>query len=182
MSEELSARSALLQFYSQRAVSFASLFVASIFGLITWSAIVRAIDVKGASYLVFIGLSLIVYIFFAYASRHTFKRFTYYADIASKLAVDSKGSVKDYANLKAMDFEIDEKRFNGMTEELKKEAKGEDGKFRLNFQTYFDNENMKQNQSWAKGLSERKFRIIHVMLMLLLGIVVYVPLVISYLS
>jgi hypothetical protein len=182
MFDELSARSALLQFYGQRAVSFASLFIASIFGLITWLAIARGIEVKGACYLIFMVLSSIVYIVFAYASRHTFRRFVYYANIASKLATESKGSVKDYANFEGMDFEIGEKVYNGLTEELKKEVKKEDGKFRLNFQAYFDDENKKQYQSFVRDLSERRFGIIHSVLMILLWIVVYVPLLISYFS
>lgn len=70
----LTARSAILDFYSDRATSFASFFVASIFGLVTMLAIVQGINREGAydnpSYYGFlIVVSIIVYMAFALKNR-----------------------------------------------------------------------------------------------------------------
>jgi len=41
--DKVTGRSALLDFYGDRATSFASLFVASIFGLVATSAVIQAV-------------------------------------------------------------------------------------------------------------------------------------------
>ncbi len=93
MSNTLTARSALLDFYGDRAVSFASLFVASIFGLVTVLAIAQAIN-----YLSPIGWLRPVFLFifsifpygvFAFVGYYNFKRFKFYADIAEKIGTES---------------------------------------------------------------------------------------------
>lgn len=72
---------ALLDFNNSRATSFASLFVASIFGIITLASITRTLG--GDLWLYF--FSLFPYFAFIIAAAYTLKRFFFYADIAEKL-------------------------------------------------------------------------------------------------
>jgi hypothetical protein len=180
--DEPTARSSLLQFYGQRTVSFASLFVASIFGLITWLGIVQRIEGEGTSYLIFMFLSSIVYVALAYVSWHTFRRYVYYADLTSKLAENSRGSMRDYAKFEEMDFGIEKEHYEALPEELKRQTKKEGDKFYLNFKAYFDVENKNQSQSLLKkvNFTGRKFRLVYLISIILLWIVVYIPLLISH--
>lgn len=73
---------ALLDFYSDRATAHASLFVASIFGILTLLALVQNFN---SNTLIFI--SIIAYFIFSYLGYHTLVRFGFYADIAQRLAV-----------------------------------------------------------------------------------------------
>ena len=70
--------SALLDYYGDRTVSFASLFVASIFGLVTVLTIAPAQHTR--NYLVFI--HFLIFLMFAVAGYYTFQRFGFYANIA----------------------------------------------------------------------------------------------------
>lgn len=98
----LTARSALLDFYSDRAVAFASFFLASIFGLVTVLAIVQGIEDS----VFLISISLFLFWAFAYAGYYTFQRFRFYADIASKLQA-GKGGLKKTARLDKLKFAIE---------------------------------------------------------------------------
>lgn len=74
----------LLDFYSSRAVAHASFFVASIFGLVTFSSITsQAFKISGFFYvpafLLFLGL--------AYMGYHALMRFGFYAAIAQNITV-----------------------------------------------------------------------------------------------
>lgn len=80
-SEEIGILSGLLDFYSDRATSFASLFVASIFGIVTLAAIIENFGQNYWQY----GLSLIPYIGFLVAGSYTWSRFEHYAGIASTI-------------------------------------------------------------------------------------------------
>jgi len=78
----VSALSALLDFYSDRATAFASLFVASIFGLVTLSAIIQNyIDGNFYWYII----SLFPFIGFAVSGYFTWYRFCFWADMAHKM-------------------------------------------------------------------------------------------------
>jgi hypothetical protein len=84
----LAARSALLDFYGDRAVTFASLFLASIFGIVTTLAVVQNIPrVATCSHLqiTLVLLSNAVFVPFAYAGYHSFRKFAMYADFAQKI-------------------------------------------------------------------------------------------------
>lgn len=80
-SEEIGILSGLLDFYSDRATSFASLFVASIFGIVTLAAIIENFGQNYWQY----SLSLIPYIGFLVAGYFTWSRFEHYAGIASTI-------------------------------------------------------------------------------------------------
>lgn len=82
--------SGLLDFYNTRTTSFISLFVASIFGIVTLSAIIKSIvaefaaNPNGFNYLPVI-LTVIPYVIFAFAGYYTLKSYSFYADIAEKI-------------------------------------------------------------------------------------------------
>ena len=72
---------ALLDFYSDRAVAHASFFIASIFGLITFSSISTELN-AGEIYWY---LAIFLFLGFAYAGHHTLLRFGYYAFISQEI-------------------------------------------------------------------------------------------------
>jgi hypothetical protein len=98
----IAARSALLDFYGDRATSFVSLFIASIFGLVTISAIIQTMlfgmvgqetilsqffnNVKLSLNSVIIIVSVFMYVTFVEVALYTYKRYTFYSDLADKLA------------------------------------------------------------------------------------------------
>jgi len=77
----IGATSALLDFYSDRATSFASLMVASVFGIVTLAAIIQVIDNNP----IIKGISLFPYIAFSYAGYYTWGRFLSWATRADKI-------------------------------------------------------------------------------------------------
>jgi hypothetical protein len=72
--------SAVLEFYGNRATSFVSLFVASIFGIVTLSAIIQVINSPTP-----VLISTIPYFIFSLAGFYTLQRFFYYVDLAEKV-------------------------------------------------------------------------------------------------
>jgi hypothetical protein len=72
--------SAVLDFYGNRATSFVSLFVASIFGIVTLSAIVQVIQS-----VIPVFLSIIPFVIFSLAGYYTLERYFYYGDLAEKV-------------------------------------------------------------------------------------------------
>jgi len=123
----LTARAGLLDFYSDRAVSFASLFLASIVGLVTVLTLVQVIgqSILEPSLAIIIALcaSILVYSIFAYVSYYTFTSFTNYADIADKLATD----LENYAEGKELKITIAIDKHAGKAWELLQETLEEFG-------------------------------------------------------
>lgn len=73
---------ALLDFYSNRAVAHASFFIASIFGLLTFLAIVSGFkEIRDYPYV----LSIFLFSVFTYMGYFTLIRFNYYASLADYL-------------------------------------------------------------------------------------------------
>jgi hypothetical protein len=72
----------LLAHYSSRAVAHASFFIASIFGLVTLSAIIQQLSEN----VLFLILSMLLFFAFSYVGYFTMSRFGYYADLAERLA------------------------------------------------------------------------------------------------
>jgi hypothetical protein len=71
---------ALVDFYSNRAVAHASFFIASIFGLITFSAIIQQLEGKNIAW-----FSTVLFLGFSYVGYYTLIRFGYYAILAEEL-------------------------------------------------------------------------------------------------
>jgi hypothetical protein len=97
----IAARAALLDFYGDNAVSFASQFVASIFGLITISALIQAISLHltesnsdWSAKIIFLIPSLFLFLSLSYLARYIYGRFTNYASIASNLVTISNGTLE----------------------------------------------------------------------------------------
>lgn len=80
-SEVTSTLSALLDYYSDRATSFASLFVASVFGLVTLSAIIQVFEGDVLRYYI----AGIPYFAFVLSGGYTWSQFSFYADISNKI-------------------------------------------------------------------------------------------------
>jgi hypothetical protein len=81
----------LLDYYNSRAVSFASLLVASIFGLVTLSAIIQVtfkenIQLTNNVIFSFI-ISVILYGLFSGAGLYMLKSYSYYTSMADKVKV-----------------------------------------------------------------------------------------------
>ncbi len=72
--------SAFLEFYGNRATSFVNLFVASIFGIVTLSAIIQFLN-AGVPVL----LSIIPYTIFSLAGYYTLERYFYYGNLAESV-------------------------------------------------------------------------------------------------
>lgn len=82
--DSIEVLSALLGFYSGRAVSFASLFVASIFGIVSFLAIIQGIGDNWQLRLV----SIFPYVAFSIAGWYTYRKFSFYAEIAHAIEHD----------------------------------------------------------------------------------------------
>jgi hypothetical protein len=78
-SEEVSS---LLDFYNNRATSFANLFVASIFGIVTLSAIIDSVIVHDFGRAAF---SMVPFWLFVSAGAYTLYRYSFYAGIAEEI-------------------------------------------------------------------------------------------------
>jgi hypothetical protein len=76
----ISIFSALLEFYGNRATSFVQLFVASIFGIVTLSAIIQFLGNISV-----IALSIFPYIIFSFAGYYTLERYFYYVNWSEKV-------------------------------------------------------------------------------------------------
>jgi len=84
LSDELTAQSALLDFYSDRAVAHASFLLASIFGLVALLTIVQEM-ISAPSPTILIHISLVSFVILSYAGYHTFRKFGHYAADANNL-------------------------------------------------------------------------------------------------
>lgn len=82
----ISRVAALLDFYSDRATAHASLFVASIFGLVTVLAIIQAFILSNNQFDRWIiwGSEFLFFIF-TYVGHYTLNQFSYYANISQRL-------------------------------------------------------------------------------------------------
>lgn len=89
LNDDIGVLSSLLEFYNSRTTSFANLFVASIFGIVTLSAIIITIDSSFDANNFWSNtkelISLIPYVAFVFAGYFTFNKYSYYADIAEKI-------------------------------------------------------------------------------------------------
>lgn len=72
----------LLDYYSSRAVAHASFFIASIFGIVTLSAVIQQLSEN----VCFLFLSMLLFFGFSYVGYFTMIRFGFYADLAASLA------------------------------------------------------------------------------------------------
>ena len=66
-------------------MAHASFFVASVFGIVTFSAIIQQLNEKNATP---IWMSMVLFLGLAYTGYFTLARFNYYADLAEKLATE----------------------------------------------------------------------------------------------
>jgi len=87
--------SALLDFYSDRAVAHASFFVASIFGLVTLLSIIQQLNMHLTWFSIPLAwCSIPLFFAFSYVGYYTLGRFTFYADISDKLGEHGLKSVE----------------------------------------------------------------------------------------
>jgi hypothetical protein len=82
--------SGLLDYYNSRCTSFASLVVASIFGLVTLSAIIQTMfsanfSILSTSNYILIILSLILFLLFSASTMYTLQNYFYYATLSDKI-------------------------------------------------------------------------------------------------
>jgi len=107
---KIAARSALLDFYSDRAASFGGFFLASLFGLLAMLTVTQSIKCP-ADYLTrtFVGLSLVPFLAFALIGYYTLRQFSYYADIANTIegGTEDPESLRAYAKLGAKNTKKD---------------------------------------------------------------------------
>ena len=171
----LTARSAILDFYSDRATSFASFFVASMFGLVTMLAIVQWID-RGVAYDIpgyyglLISISIGIYVLFAKAGHYVFSRFVHYANIADKLIFEpsKKGSntirrsLLDIAELEKLEFCTE---FEGQT----------------NLREYLKKRTGQQEKRTVKKALKNAFDFIYFILVVFLGTLVFLPKIVDVL-
>lgn len=103
----------LLDFYSDRATAHASLFVASIFGILTMLAIVQGLN----GFVVW--PSIFVYFALTYAGYFTLVRFNFYAGIAHKLneILENIKFTKDDLSKK------EEKLFEDLEDQIKRQRR-----------------------------------------------------------
>ena len=159
--EIIAARSALLDFYSDRAVAFGGFFIASIFGLLTVLTLSQGIGCPIREWeAVLVVLSIVVYVVFVYIGYYVLRGFSYYVQIADKLegGAGGTGNLRSYAHLEKVIF--DEKN---PEDNLSKFLKDEDTKRKRIF-----GKKVVSNIKW--------FGIAYVLLLSALAIVAYVPL------
>ncbi|HLE75770.1 MAG TPA: hypothetical protein VI864_06985 [Candidatus Bathyarchaeia archaeon] len=147
--------SALLDFYSDRASGFASLFVASIFGLVTLSAIIQ--NYAGGNFWWYI-IGGFPYIFFVVSGYFTWIRFSYWATMADNIEGD--GLFTPYKS-----------QIEKIKSCFKKKGKDQE----TNLYDYLRNEGEKQNKHPIKRLLSwgPSFPILYFVLILCLTIIVY---------
>jgi hypothetical protein len=115
-SDEIAAESALLDFYSDRAVAFGGFFIAAIFGILTVPALAQGINSTNKIWEgILVILSLAVYIAFSYGGYIVLRGFFSYAKIADKI----EGGQGDKRSLRAI-AKIDKGVQNIITSEDKK--------------------------------------------------------------
>ncbi len=121
----------LLDYYNSRAVSFASLLVASIFGLITLSAIIQAITFKENFALsglqVPIGISVFLYVLFSGAGLYMLQGYSYYTSMADKIKSEALQRPYFYDLKRLTIWDESNKRYTNLVETFCK-AEREHGK------------------------------------------------------
>ena len=163
-SNEIAARGALLDFYSDRCVAFGGFFIAVFFGLLTVLTLAQSINCTNP-YVWFaaIVLSLVVYGIFGYLGFNILKGFGHYAKIADAIEGGQTivGDMRYYAKLERMEIE------------------SSDGKKRSpNVAQLIHNETSDRKQSIFKKIMNdpKKLGRYYLLLLILLALVAYVPL------
>jgi len=172
--DSLQARSALLDFWADRAAGFASLFVASIFGLVTVLALGQQIVSNGMSppllYWVTVTLSFVSFIAFAGAGLYVWGRFAYYAELAQIL---SDEIIEKHAKLDEVKITQKPQVKSLLANLNEKERKDEKN---LNLYNYYRRvAGLKQDTSRTRKYVIRYFRWLYAILILILALVVYLP-------
>ena len=154
--DSVTVLSALLDFYADRAAAFASLFVASIFGLVTLSALIQ--NYSGNNFLWYI-IAGVPYIAFVLSGYFTWMRFRYWADLAHNL--EFYGLSEPYkSELKKIDCVHKEGNENKVTD----------------FYSYAEDMHKKQNNSRVGKffvIMRRYFSLFYLLLIIFLTIIVY---------
>jgi hypothetical protein len=161
--DKIAARGALLDFYSDRCVAFGGFFIAAIFGLLSVLALVQGINCNdNLLNFTIIGISVIVYGMLGYVGLFVLKGFGHYAAIADKLecSKENSGSLRDFASLQEIEFYNNDGTPNNL--------------HNLLHTTY-----TKRQGSVAKYFlnSPIKLTLSYILLLLLLGIIAYVPVI-----
>jgi hypothetical protein len=201
---KIAARSALLDFYGDYSVSFSSQFVASIFGLAAASALINTAlfnllttqTFSSVSLVLFVIISLFIFLGFLFAAYHTYTRFRFYAALASSIAgfpTCLRGEAKLHEIFAESTFETREKglmKINAAFSKLKKECKvpedikpfrkdrkkGDKHAFEVIFPVYEELETQKQNEKPLKQiLSSKWFPLIWIVGIFLLSLITYYP-------
>ena len=165
-SNKISARSALLDYYSDRAVSFSGFFLASIFGLLTMMALVQGIECNDVTIQsVFLILSVFPVFTFAYMGWYVMKRFSYYVEIANKIEIGD------------MTKEGNGLRFSAALDEIKCDISNDQGKSeKKDVLQLIEGNATKQNKLVGKKIiTSRWFREIYWILIIILALITYLP-------
>ncbi len=132
--------SALLDFHNNRSTSFVSLFVASIFGIVTLSAIAQSIFGSNIAYFASVMnflpvvLSAILYVAFAFAGAYTLDKFFFYADMASNIKYCLEGPYYEELNKPLVHIVKGDKSARiGLADFLKKRESQEQHSWKRNF-------------------------------------------------
>jgi uncharacterized membrane protein len=164
-SDKIAARGALLDFYSNKCIAFGGFFIAIIFGLLTVLSLTQVINDKNQCLALFItGFSLLAYCIFGYVGYYVLKSFGHYAQIADKLeggASDKDtGSLRDFAKLSEIKFN-----------------KGDGTKG--NLLDFLEGAYNQRESSIGKKIISHEKRLFssYIFLLIILGIVAYVPLI-----
>ena len=206
----IAARCALLDFWGDNAVSFASQFVASIFGLITMSALIHSVliylednNLPDYALIAFFIFSFLLYLGLSYVARYTYIRFTNYSSLASNLAFFSKG-LYETAKLQELTAWIypenpdkTKKLLNEAYERCKEQLSKEtvpyteyhkEGEkktsFKINYLLYYNLRIREQETSIMKKMTKhrRLFGLIIILAVFFLWIVTYYPLLLNVLN
>jgi len=202
MANVMAARAALLDLYGDRATSFVSLFLASIFGLVTISAIVQTMlfsmveQVSSQTWYLqlspnffFIAVSMILFVVFVVVALYTYNRYTFYSDLSDKL---TRSEMRSQAELDSLSVSLakkdcDEKLLKSIAEEYASTLKDEDkskakiiekeNDFIINFVIYekYRVELQKQNRL-KKIIDSGHFKTMTCLLFLGLALLTYYPL------
>ena len=200
-SDVISARTAFIDFYGNYAVSFSSQFVASIFGLITLCALVNVVMISidkqfNPLSVVVIIFSMLMFIGFTLAARHTYSRFKYYSDLASKLInnadcllnVAQLGETKTYFKVRDNEKKIREleETYLELKEKLPenyKESIHEYERIEIPFCQYEKINRFNQNKSSVKKILDKtRFPLLLGLGVIGLALVTYYPLLVNFLK
>ena len=170
--DTIAARSALLDFYSDRCVAFGGFFIASIFGLLTVLSLAQGINCGDASLqFQLIVLSWVAYGFFGYIGFYVLRNFSYYANFANILegGTGDPEALRSYAKLNDITYWKQEK---------------DKPKEKIGFSDYMTEISAKRNNSLHRRLlKNKKFLFFSfVTLYFILAVITYIPLIEGCLS